>query len=424
MKTKNLISDFEKNVLKLVSGTAISQVLPWLASPILTRLYSPEEFGSLTILLAILTVGNTISTGKYEVAIYLPEDDRKARAVVRLNEIVLLIISAIIAIIFLVFGGAIKKLLHAESLGIWFYLVPLVIFFMGLYTVDYSWINRLKMFTHMAASRIFRSASMTGIQLVMGFTSLKPIGLILGQFAGEIFAALYLLRLRKPIPKDERPDKAELKSLAKEYSGFPKYALPGNLINSVSNQMPVFLFSSYFSAAVVGQYGLTFRILTAPLSLLSGALLDVFRQQASADYAATGSCRPIFLSTLVKLSLLSLPVFLVIGLFGEELFEFVFGREWRVAGQYASILSILFFIRFVASPLSYVIYIAQKQKVDLIWQIALTIVTLLAIGLGIYLNNVELTLWLFSLSYSFMYLIYLYLSYAFTVNRGLHDRHS
>ncbi len=411
---KYVVSEFERNVFKLVSGAAVAQLIPWLISPLLTRLYTPEKFGLLTILLSILTIGNTINTAKYDVAIYLPKDDQKAWTVVGLNHRVVIFISLGIAIIFLLFGSKIKPLLDAHDLGIWFYLSPVAIFFMGFYKVLYSWLNRMKRFTQMAVSRVVRSVSMSATQVFLGISTFKSTGLLVGQFVGEISAALYLFwTCRKTTPKGVI-QKTELNSVAKEYSGFPKYSLPGDFINAVSNQVPVFLFSSFFGTAVVGQYGLTYRILTAPLSLISGALLDVFRQKASEDYARDGSCRPIFLKTLIKLVLFSLPIFLVIGIFGPSLFSIVFGKEWTDAGRYASILSILFFVRFVASPLSYVLYIAQKQKVDLLWQVVMCLVILSGMSIGIWYESIELTLWLFALSYSFMYLIYLYLSYKYS----------
>ncbi len=123
------------------------------------------------------------------------------------------------------------------------------------------------------------------------------------------------------------------------------------------------------------------------------------------------------MTTLKKLTFFSFPIFLVLGIFSPVIFVALFGREWLEAGHYARIMSILFFTRFVASPLSYVLYIAQKQRIDLLWQIALCIISLLALATGIYFKSIYLTLWLFALSYAAMYVVYLYLSYTYSIRR-------
>ena len=65
-------------------------------------------------------------------------------------------------------------------------------------------------------------------------------------------------------------------------------------------------------------------------------------------------------------------------------------------------------MRFIVSPLSYTIYIAQRQKLDLYWQILLLLVT---IGSFMFTQDVTVALWSYSILYSLMYVIYFALSY-------------
>ncbi len=266
---RRLLSDFEKNALKVFSGAAVAQLIPWVISPFLTRIYSPDQFGLLTVLLSILTIGNTINTGKYEIAIYLPGNNEKAWTVVGLNVIVAVCLSMGMLLVFLLFGGWLKTLMNAHGLGVWFYLAPAIILFMGVYKIFYSWLNRLKRFTQLAISRVFRSVTLAGTQLALGIAGVKSIGLLIGQGIGECCAALFVLAgASKHFGNRSDLARKHIQQAAKEYSGFPKYSLTGDFINSITNQVPVFLFSGYFGTAVVGQYGLTFRILSAPVSSL------------------------------------------------------------------------------------------------------------------------------------------------------------
>ena len=71
-------TSFAGDVLKLVSGTTIAQLIGILASPILTRLYAPEAFGALALFTSITSILGVIACLRYELAIMLPESDEDA----------------------------------------------------------------------------------------------------------------------------------------------------------------------------------------------------------------------------------------------------------------------------------------------------------------------------------------------------------
>jgi O-antigen/teichoic acid export membrane protein len=139
----------------------------------------------------------------------------------------------------------------------------------------------------------------------------------------------------------------------------------------------------------------------------------VFRERASRDYRIHGNCRSVYIKTIKSLVLISILPFLVLFFAAPDLFSFVFGPSWKIAGEYTRILSLMFFFRFTSSPLSYVFYIAEKQNYDLIWQIILFIVSILSILAGVWRGSPQFSLLCFSISYSVMYLVYLYFSYTF-----------
>ena len=168
-------------------------------------------------------------------------------------------------------------------------------------------------------------------------------------------------------------------------------------------------------AFALGFVALAFRTLGAPISLMGTAVLDVFKRRASESWRANGSCRGPFMETFAVLAAGSVAATLVFWFTGEELFVIAFGPEWREAGQAAVILLPLFAMRFVASPLSYTFYIAEKQHIDLIWQIcllAMTLTTLMNFG------EYEQTLLAYALGYGFLYVVYVSLSYRFSAGKS------
>ena len=177
------------------------------------------------------------------------------------------------------------------------------------------------------------------------------------------------------------------------------------------------LLSTLCNTATAGYYMLIQRVMAAPMVLVAGALGDVFRQEASRAYIHTGNCRAIYVSTFKRLLALAVLPFTVFFFVAPALFGWVFGEPWRVAGEYARIFTPMFFLQFITSPLSSVYMIAEKQKMDLAWQICLLVLVLSAFAIGGIFSNIEIALALFSTAYCLMYVINGMISYQLANGR-------
>ncbi len=98
----------------------------------------------------------------------------------------------------------------------------------------------------------------------------------------------------------------------------------------------------------------------------------------------------------------------VLLLFSPDLFAWIFGANWRAAGELAKILAPLYFLNFIASPLSYVFFVAGKQKADLLWQVALAVTTVGAFALP---GTLQESISWYATGYSLLYIVYLYMSW-------------
>ena len=389
----------------------MAQLIPLLVSPLLTRLYTPSAFGVFSIVLSATTFGAIAVTGRYEVAIILPGKEEIAS---RLSIGSLLISTASCLGIFIValfFGPAI-----ASGLGLptsdqyWIYWIPLFIFLAATFQIMNYTVNKQGNFDLLAKNRVGRSLSLSAVQLGMGYFSLSS-GLVVGQVLGTAFAAIYLsLRQKWNLFAHTIKD---IKAALWEYRKFPVFSFPADSLNSFSNQAPIILIALFFTEREAGFYGLTLRVLSLPIALIAQSILDVFKQKAADDYAMQGNCISIYRRTFKTLILLAVPAFLLLYFIAPPLFSWFFGAEWKDSGFYAQILSIMFLFRFVASPLSYTLYIAEKQHIDLIWQFFLAAVTICAFYFGSKYGDIYTALWLFSMSYAVLYLVYLILSYNF-----------
>jgi O-antigen/teichoic acid export membrane protein len=409
MFSKFLKNEFTKNVLTLITGTTIAQALPIAISPILTRLYSPEDFGVAALYMSISTILGSVATGRYELAIMLPEEDDDALNIVVLGLSIASILSVLLLIIVIIFNQAICNVLNNEEISFWLYLLPLSVFFIGLFNVLRFYNNRKKQYKDIAKANIYKSITSAIVRLSVVFIKPGPTGLISGQLTSQFAAnTKLLLNIVRNKNLKEIVSKNKIKILAKRYIDFPKYSTPAVLANTSSYRLTNILISSFYSISTLGYYSLVQRILGMPSFLVGSAIGQVFYQQATEEMQKTGKAIKTYNSTVKKLVLIGLPFFGILSFFIVDIFAFVFGEEWRIAGQYAQILLPMFFIRFVSAPMTNVMSVFEKQKQGLFVNIILIIssVGLLLVG---YLLKVEFItiLYYFSALLFIEYMIFL-----------------
>ena len=143
-----------------MTGSTIANAIPVAISPILTRIYSPEDFGLLALFVAITTIFGTIVNGRYELAIMLPKKDEDAINIVALGFVIMSLITLILFMIVIIFNEKIVHLLNNKDIGTWLYIVPLSIFFIGLFNLLNYFNNRKKYYKDIARANIIKSITM------------------------------------------------------------------------------------------------------------------------------------------------------------------------------------------------------------------------------------------------------------------------
>ncbi|MDO9384676.1 MAG: oligosaccharide flippase family protein [Hyphomicrobiaceae bacterium] len=413
------LGEFAKNVITLTSGALVAQAIPIAVSPILTRFYSPADFGIFAVYTALAAIITVASTGRFELALNLPRSDLIAIHLFVLASLCVavtaLCVAAILAILFfLVPNGTLN----------WTYgLLPISILFSGATQIFTCWLNRLKCFRDIAVSRSAQGAAFAAAGIYFGGQGTSQ-GLILGFLVGQLICVTYLVGAGAPRLQQLRVQlrNSMLTRTATRYRDFPRMLILAHVINIISLRLPVLLMPVSFGAAAAGLYSLSQQVIGLPMQLVGAAVSDVFRQQASVEYKRTGSCVDLYFRTFRAMALLYLPPFLVLVVFSPDLFSFVFGEEWYRAGVLTQILAPMYYMQFVSSALSSMFIIAEKQRYDLLWQLSLIVVITGALILGWLSGSIEICTMLFSVGYCVMYSINLCLTFGFAKSRIVQDR--
>lgn len=398
-------SEFSRNVLTLMTGTTIAQAIPIAISPILTRIYSPQDFGIFALFLAIVGFFSVVSSARYEQALLVPREDEDAINIFALGFLINIFISIFLFLVVAIFHEEITNLFNNKEIGIWLWFAPLTVFFTGLFNLLTYWNNRKKHYANITKATIIKSIILALSQVAIGSIKSGAAGLVGGQILTSIFSNM---RLAKALLNNKKLLKAISKesiiNQAKKYTDFPKFQAPHAMLNNLSSSLPTFLFSTFFSIGIVGFYSLATRIVFAPLGILSNASAKVYNQRVSELYnnhedAFSFTVR--FLKSLAKKIILPL---VVIGLFAPVIFAFVFGEEWREAGVYTQILIPWMTLNLLASTISFIPSLVGMQKKAFVLSVIQLFLVSIAFVFGIYFHNIYLALFLFCFTNSIVLL--------------------
>ena len=404
-----LSNKFAKSVVLISGGTVIAQVFNAIFSPVITRVYSPEQYGVLTVYLSILGIMSIAGSLRYEYAIPIAEDDIKASNVIALCIGILSIIALLSAILLLNFGNYVLKLFNGKCLSEYIFLIPVGIFFTGLYNIFIQWAFRKQNFKQISRTKINQSFAQNLLAVGLGLFSFGSVGLIgsriIGQSAGIITLGMSFFKKTPELFK--RIKIRDIIREAKRYQQFPIYSAPGQVLNTAGIQLPVLFITSMFGAEVIGYYGLANSIVNIPMSLIGRSIADVFYSEAARIGRTNPSeLKKISNNLLKKLIILGMGPFIILILFGSSLFTIIFGSGWVQAGVFAQIIALLVYVRFIFTPISNIFMVFERQKESLYLDVLRVLLVLVTFSIAKFFRlSVYLTIFIYALAMSFIYLI-------------------
>jgi O-antigen/teichoic acid export membrane protein len=410
---KTTRSEFNRNFFRLFQGTVIGQLLPIIAAPIISRLYSPDQIGEFAFYSSLVSIGIGLVCLNIDRAIILPANKSEAK---RLIAIALKISFrfSIITFILLILLKFSHFLNYTKDFPWWWFLLCIHIFILGLFQVGNYTLSRNKMFREIGRSRVYNGVSYTILQV--SSYKLQSLGLVLSLLLSRCFSSLnYFLQMKKNgdlnfktlISVTSKFTKIE-KKLMKKYKDFLIYGTSISTLNNTSNQLPVILLQSIYSIQSAGIYSWANRIIQMPTGLITQAINQVFYQDVSQKISEKKPILNLVKSTTKKLFVIGIIPYSILFLFAPQIFGFVFGEKWALAGEYTRCLIPWLFISFLNSPITGVISAYGKQKMHFYNEITLLILRFLSLILGyIIWRDAFISVLLFGVV-GFIYSIYMY----------------
>jgi len=409
---------FARNVATMLAGNFSAQIIAFLAAPIITRLYLPEDFGVMTLIMSYTGIFSIISCMRFEQPIVIEPDSANALNIFALCIIIASSFSLLLCGIVFFFDEQIASLINLQQNSSYLWFIPAGVFVFGLSYALSSWNARRKNFPLLSFCRTFGALLTASTKIVLGTLFLSSglwllFGNILGIFGPAVILLVFLLGKDQILRNSV--NRQAIKNMAYKYKKFPTYHTATGLLNSLSQNLPVILFAFYFSPAVVGFYGLANSILRKPIELVAGSMSKVLLQKTAETHAAGQSLKENFLKVTKGLIAVGIIPFCILGLAGETLFSFLFGENWITAGLYAQLLAPWLFILLINLPATQVIIVKQKLRFNLFFNMVNIILRLIIIVVSaIIFSDPVTTIALFSASGVIINLFYINYAYKLT----------
>ncbi|HDM8811900.1 type 8 capsular polysaccharide synthesis protein Cap8K [Staphylococcus aureus] len=345
----------------MILSSGIAQVILIITTPIITRLYSPAEFGEFTIFSNIAMILIPIINARYDLLIVNAKNDRSANILSQISFLISLLILLILIPIL-----AISAWLYPNFI-LDFIFIIIMLFLVSLTNIFTNYLNKERKYKVLSLINVFRAGSMALLQIIFGLLSLGSLGLIIGFSLSYITGITLGYKTFKKHFNIVR-NKEETKALFLENKNQLVYSTPSILLNSLSFSVVVFFIGVLYTNTEVGIYGMAIRVLGIPVTIISLGLSKIFMQQANDYYIERGNFRNLLLKFSSTLVIVSIILYVPLYLFSEELVNILLGHSWVDAITVIKIVIPLFVIRLIVSTVSLSVIVLQKQQLELILQ--------------------------------------------------------
>lgn len=376
---------FARNTATLASGNIASQLLSIALVPVITRLYSTEQFGEFSIVAAIAMTLFPISSLRYHAAILLPERAVDGRALVRTALLVNACLTLLLVIIVYYYGSVLAEAVGLAEDGL-MAMLPVLFLLGGWHLIIDAWALRNERFWAISFAGIGMTLADRTVGIVAGaFSGLGSIGLLLGRATGLLANSGILLEgLRRIARKKETasPTIADMRRVAVEFKSFAIYSWSA-LIQQASRQAPIFLLGALYSSTIAGLYALTFRILAEPVHIVGTALGKSFAHRAAKEHRATGDISRITFTLFKYLLLLITVPMTVLAVIAPSAFGLIFGPDWEQSGVFVQYVAPVFILTFIFRSFAALFDVLRKQKEQMFFGVTMLVTTLGSFSIGV-----------------------------------------
>lgn len=395
-------SNFVRDVVMVGGGIAAGQAIALIFMPFLTRLYGPEAFGIAAAFAAIVNIITPVANMGYANAIVMPESDDDAAAVARLSILCGFILAPVSLMAVHIGKPWLAVWTGMESAPHMLYLIPLTLIIGAFLSVANQSAIRAGLFKAKARAYVESKFLTDTSKLIGGIVAPSGLLLILLTILGQLTNfVMQMLRVpRTGVLKVSNWFGTQgVRKAAISQRDFAIYRMPQSVLRAFSVGLPVLMLTSLFGPESAGQYSIVLLLLSAPVMLLGDSVGEVFYPKITrAINNKTGNASILISKAALVLFLVGIVPFGFIAFFGDIVLPWLFGDQWKVAGQYSQWVAFWMIAMLSVRPAIAAMPGLKMQSILLIYEIIITFGRVGALYIGSWNNSDILAIALFSIA--------------------------
>lgn len=358
-------------LISLVSGSAVGQLILIAATPLLSRLYGPSDFGAFSTLTAVVAIIGPVAALQFDSGVILPKSRDEAAYLVRLAILSSLVTSlATAACIWgLTLGGLVTGWSTIPFAPLW---AGALVLATSVFTVLTQAALRKQDYRVIAVRGPIQSTGVALGQLGLAFVVPSAVGLLGGFLFGRLLGFVPLARAGGDLLR--RPEAGSLRATARTYWRLPALLMPASLVNSVGSQLPLLLIAAGFGDHIAGEFGMAQRLVGVPVALIGASVAQLVGSElARLMREALPGARRLYLRSSAGLLAAAVVLGAIIVIAAPLALPFFLGPEWATTGYIAQAVAISAMAALIGSPLSqaYTVYQSRATIVVDILRVAL-----------------------------------------------------
>ena len=413
-----LQSRIVRNTSVLLSGNILAQIITLLAYPIISRIYTPDEMGTLNLFVSIFAILVLLANAEYQNVLVFHKNEKDLPSVLAVCLACVVLVSTIV-LISVPFSAEISSLFGSTDLADWYFLMPIYVAATAIWNICDSLIIRKKLFKYISLYLVLLALYNVGLKILLGNMGWGTGGLIISAVSGSVLILLAVCLYAQWKDKlfsslGVRPTWASTLAIAREYIKFPKYSLSRKTLNLLSKSLPIFLLSAHFGMTDIGLYSMGLLLAHTPINVACGSLYKIMFRFVSEKVWNNEKILPVIKKYIASVLMVGLPSFALLFFILPDLTALLLGDDWRISGEYIRLMLPWLLAFTIADVIDFIPQLFKKQEglliieiIDIITKFAVLLLgiqfadfytTLLLYFVSCFVVNVGKTIWLITLA--------------------------
>lgn len=409
------ISKLYRDIGIISGATIFAQVITVISLPILTRIYSTQDFEDFGVFVAFIAILSSVLSLRFNIAIPLSRDNKDLDLTTSLSVLSSFTLSALFIGLYFLFKEFISTIDYLKDE--WFVLGIIVgALGMSVYNICVAVAAYSKEFVAVSISKVIRSIASNSTQVVLGLLSFGG-GLLFGYlilcWTGLAF---FLRNTARIITSSLRIPKSEIKKCFFEKIEYPIFSVPEALLFSLGSNLPIIIIAWYTQNAEAGVFFIALKFMSIPMMFLGQSISTVYMSYAPKEKTPEGLYR-LTKDTVAKLFYFAGIPLILIGISAPLYVTFIFGSDWSQLGYYIALLSIGSMFQLLSAPVTVSLHITKKIKLAMVMQLILFLIKVLPLCVALFYESI-FYLEIYAIAYALAYMV-LMITIFFNLNRYL-----